>query len=100
VLAALSRLSGHNSGHNSKSAELQEGLESPQPNEAEEEPGAPGEIRTPDLLLRRQSLYPAELRARGFHCNKLAFSLLYGPALLVTGQAAFFILLVEVLFEL
>ncbi len=26
--------------------------------------GAPGEIRTPDLLLRRQSLYPAELRAR------------------------------------
>src|SRR5436853_3099823 len=25
--------------------------------------GAPGEIRTPDLLLRRQSLYPAELRA-------------------------------------
>ena len=29
--------------------------------------GAPGEIRTPDLLLRRQSLYPTELRA---HCNK------------------------------
>src|SRR2546425_12776795 len=28
------------------------------------ETGAPGEIRTPDLLLRRQSLYPAELRAR------------------------------------
>ena len=26
--------------------------------------GAPGEIRTPDLLLRRQSLYPPELRAR------------------------------------
>src|SRR5437899_12664085 len=26
--------------------------------------GAPGEIRTPDLLLRMQSLYPAELRAR------------------------------------
>jgi hypothetical protein len=26
--------------------------------------GAPGEIRTPDLLLRRQPLYPAELRAR------------------------------------
>ena len=25
--------------------------------------GAPGEIRTPDLLLRRQSLYPSELRA-------------------------------------
>ena len=30
--------------------------------------GAPGEIRTPDLLIRSQSLYPAELRAhtRGF----------------------------------
>ena len=27
------------------------------------ESGAPGEIRTPDLLLRRQSLYPSELRA-------------------------------------
>src|SRR5882672_7070617 len=26
--------------------------------------GAPGEIRTPDPLLRRQMLYPAELRAR------------------------------------
>jgi hypothetical protein len=31
---------------------------------AREGSGAPGEIRTPDLLLRRQSLYPAELRAR------------------------------------
>src|SRR5215472_5156548 len=30
--------------------------------------GAPGEIRTPDLLLRRQPLYPAELRA---HCSSL-----------------------------
>ena len=27
--------------------------------------GAPGEIRTPDPLLRRQTLYPTELRARG-----------------------------------
>jgi hypothetical protein len=26
--------------------------------------GAPGEIRTPDLQLRRLPLYPAELRAR------------------------------------
>jgi hypothetical protein len=31
----------------------------------EREHGAPGEIRTPDLLLRRQPLYPAELRAHG-----------------------------------
>jgi hypothetical protein len=27
------------------------------------ENGAPGEIRTPDLLVRSQTLYPAELRA-------------------------------------
>jgi len=27
------------------------------------ENGAPGEARTPDPLLRRQTLYPAELRA-------------------------------------
>ena len=27
--------------------------------------GAPGETRTPDTLLRRQMLYPAELRALG-----------------------------------
>src|ERR1700729_4401514 len=32
---------------------------------AKRKSGAPGEIRTPDLLLRRQSLYPSELRA---HC--------------------------------
>jgi hypothetical protein len=31
-----------------------------------EEIGAPGEIRTPDHLVRSQVLYPAELRARGF----------------------------------
>jgi hypothetical protein len=29
-----------------------------------EESGAPGGIRTPDLLVRSQTLYPAELRAR------------------------------------
>ena len=28
--------------------------------------GAPGEIRTPDLLVRSQTLYPTELRARGW----------------------------------
>ncbi len=28
------------------------------------ENGAPGETRTPDPLLRRQTLYPTELRAR------------------------------------
>ena len=37
--------------------------------------GAPGEIRTPDPLLRRQTLYPTELRARRaqlIHCTALA----------------------------
>ena len=29
--------------------------------------GAPGEIRTPDPLVRSQVLYPAELRARSDH---------------------------------
>jgi hypothetical protein len=28
--------------------------------------GAPGEARTPDPLLRRQTLYPAELRAHSW----------------------------------
>src|SRR6267143_1975143 len=37
--------------------------------------GAPGEIRTPDPLLRRQMLYPAELRARGrSHSDSKAFA--------------------------
>jgi hypothetical protein len=27
--------------------------------------GAPGKIRTPNLLIRSQTLYPIELRARG-----------------------------------
>jgi hypothetical protein len=30
--------------------------------------GAPGEARTPDLLIRSQSLYPTELRARCINC--------------------------------
>ena len=35
--------------------------------------GAPGGIRTPDLLVRSQTLYPAELRAHGtpFAINSL-----------------------------
>ncbi len=28
--------------------------------------GAPGEIRTPDLLIRSQMLYPVELRAQNY----------------------------------
>ena len=30
-----------------------------------EKNGAPGKIRTPNLLIRSQTLYPIELRARG-----------------------------------
>jgi hypothetical protein len=32
--------------------------------------GAPGEVRTPDLTLRRRSLYPAELRARNLRIHQ------------------------------
>jgi hypothetical protein len=32
--------------------------------------GAPGEIRTPDLLVRSQTLYPTELRARDVVLNR------------------------------
>ena len=55
---------GHNFGHTP---------ELPEPTASSEQPvtrceivdlyGAPGEIRTPGLLIRSQSLYPAELRA-------------------------------------
>jgi hypothetical protein len=38
--------------------------------------GAPGEIRTPDLLLRRQSLYPTELRA---HSNTISLHVQVAP---------------------
>ncbi len=34
--------------------------------------GAPGEIRTPDPLVRSQVLYPAELRARYFEAGNYA----------------------------
>lgn len=33
-------------------------------NKSERKNGAPERIRTPDLLIRSQALYPAELRAR------------------------------------
>lgn len=33
--------------------------------------GAPGEIRTPDLMLRRHSLYPSELRAHSYQHTML-----------------------------
>jgi hypothetical protein len=34
------------------------------------ENGAPGEIRTPGLLVRSQALYPTELRAHGQNKGK------------------------------
>ena len=40
--------------------------------------GAPGEIRTPDLLVRSQTLYPTELRA--------LLVLLYGNKILAWGE--------------
>src|SRR6185312_14884306 len=46
--------------------------------------GAPGEIRTPDLLLRRQSLYPSELRARWFSLHAAAGAI--NRALIWQGQ--------------
>jgi hypothetical protein len=33
--------------------------------------GASGEARTPDLVLRRHTLYPSELQTRGAACGKL-----------------------------
>src|SRR5271154_4663457 len=40
--------------------------------EQEQKNGAPGEIRTPDPLVRSQMLYPAELRARAAILPKFA----------------------------
>jgi hypothetical protein len=39
-----------------------------QVNEKKGESGAPGGTRTPDLLVRSQTLYPTELRARIVIC--------------------------------
>ena len=40
--------------------------------------GAPGGTRTPGLLVRSQSLYPAELRARCLIVSSLVSSLQHG----------------------
>ena len=37
--------------------------------------GAPGEIRTPDLVVRSHALYPTELRARIDASGKNKFSM-------------------------
>ena len=36
--------------------------------------GAPEETRTPDLLIRSQTLYPAELPARNVYYNTIRFA--------------------------
>jgi thymidylate synthase ThyX len=64
VLAAFSRLGGHNFGSNAEKREIVTDVSRAEAIAFKEKTGAPGEIRTPDLLLRRQSLHPAELRAR------------------------------------
>src|SRR2546427_10368555 len=61
VLAAMANLSGHNSGHGGEIPKIPSRCQGPKCLKRKGETGAPGEIRTPDLLLRRQSLYPAEL---------------------------------------
>jgi hypothetical protein len=44
-------------------AQIEAAMESAMGMKTKRNYGAPGEIRTHDLLLRRQTLYPAELRA-------------------------------------
>jgi integrase len=61
---AMSLLGGHKIGHSPKTEGIKHESRPPQLLKGMKKSGAPGEIRTPDLLLRRQSLYPAELRAR------------------------------------
>src|SRR5713101_7649539 len=46
--------------------------------------GAPGETRTPDPLLRRQTLYPTELRAHGFEL--IQFTAFFVPIATGTSQ--------------
>jgi hypothetical protein len=55
---------GHKSGHNADLAQQSDRLNRLQVTEGKTVTGAPGETRTPDLLVRSQPLYPPELRAR------------------------------------
>ncbi len=61
---AMSRPGGHKIGHSQNQAKSKRKRKRRKPLKGMKNSGAPGEIRTPGLLLRRQSLYPAELRAR------------------------------------
>ena len=65
VLDAVERMGGHKIGSVHRNRQkLQWKRNSYKLLRVMKKSGAPGEIRTPGLLLRRQSLYPAELRAR------------------------------------
>jgi hypothetical protein len=55
---------GHTFGHTAQIVNPGKTASGSQPLDAEEVSGAPGETRTPDLLVRSQPLYPPELRAR------------------------------------
>jgi hypothetical protein len=55
---------GHTFGHTAQNLNPGKPAAGSQPLDAEELSGAPGETRTPDLLVRSQPLYPPELRAR------------------------------------
>src|ERR1019366_4416506 len=54
-------------GHDHRSGGARTGLASTGRSHGPLESGAPGETRTPDLLVRSQPLYPPELRARAHH---------------------------------
>jgi hypothetical protein len=54
---------------------------------SEENSGAPGEIRTPGLLVRSQALYPAELRAHiGKSTAQTKPSAILSPSVPIGGE--------------
>ena len=68
IRAAMDRAqageSGHTSGHTGYHRSAAVNQELVEVIESRKVSGAPGETRTPDLLVRSQPLYPTELRAR------------------------------------
>ena len=68
IRAAMDRAqageSGHTSGHTGYRSSAAVNQEVVEVIESRKVSGAPGETRTPDLLVRSQPLYPTELRAR------------------------------------
>jgi len=74
IRAAMERAravnSGHTFRHTARTRNLEKAAAGSQPTEAEGVTGAPGETRTPDLLVRSQPLYPPELRALFSHASE------------------------------